>query len=97
VFNAAVYSGQEVMPDIPNMTDKQLKLLVEQAAGVDVLSNAYDLARERMLAKRLTRAQAQIGYDRANDRLTDAMRPANVSQRRTRRTGAGSRRARSSA
>jgi DNA repair exonuclease SbcCD ATPase subunit len=73
VFNAAVYSGQEVMPDIPNMTDKQLKLLVEQAAGVDVLSNAYDLARERARRASETRAAAQIGYDRANDRLTDAM------------------------
>jgi DNA repair exonuclease SbcCD ATPase subunit len=73
VFNAAVYSGQEVMPDIPNMTDKQLKLLVEQAAGVDVLSNAYDLARERARSASDTRAQAQIAFDRANDRLTDAM------------------------
>jgi DNA repair exonuclease SbcCD ATPase subunit len=72
VFNAAVYSGQEQMPDIPNMTDKQLKLLVEQAAGVDVLSNAYELARERSRKASDVRASAQIGYDRANDRLNDA-------------------------
>jgi DNA repair exonuclease SbcCD ATPase subunit len=72
VFNAAVYSGQEQMPDIPNMTDKQLKLLVEQAAGVDVLSNAYDLARERARNASDVRASAQIAYDRATDRLNDA-------------------------
>lgn len=72
VFNAAVYSGQEAMPDIPNMTDKQLKLLVEQAAGVDVLSNAYDIARERARSASETRAQAQIAYDRTTERLSDA-------------------------
>jgi DNA repair exonuclease SbcCD ATPase subunit len=72
VFNAAVYSGQEAMPDIPNMTDKQLKLLVEQAAGVDVLSNAYDIARERARKASETRSSAQVAYDRANERLTDA-------------------------
>lgn len=72
VFNAAVYSGQEMMPDIPRMTDKQLKTLVEQAAGVDVLTTAYDLARERVREKSQVRAQAQVDYDRALQRHADA-------------------------
>jgi DNA repair exonuclease SbcCD ATPase subunit len=49
VFTAAVYAGQEKMPDLPGMTDKQLKLLIEEAAGVEVLSEAYAEARKRAL------------------------------------------------
>lgn len=41
VFVATVYAGQEAMPDIPNMTDKQLKALIESVIGVEKLSNAY--------------------------------------------------------
>lgn len=48
VFMAAIYAGQEVMPDIPKMTDKQLKLLIEEAAGVDRLESAYLIAREKL-------------------------------------------------
>jgi DNA repair exonuclease SbcCD ATPase subunit len=50
VFMAAVYAGQECMPDLPGMTDKQLKLLIEEAAGVEVLSEAYAEARSRHIA-----------------------------------------------
>lgn len=48
VFQAAVYAGQERMPDLPSMTDKQLKLMIEEAAGVEVLAKAYLKARERL-------------------------------------------------
>lgn len=41
VFVATVYAGQEAMPDIPNMTDKQLKELIESVIGVEKLSDAY--------------------------------------------------------
>ena len=50
VFNAAIYFGQEKMPDLPAMTDKNLKLLIEEAAGVEVLNKAYDIARVQALA-----------------------------------------------
>jgi len=50
VFKAAVYSGQEQMPDLPGMTDKELKLLVEEAAGITVLQDAYEIARSEALA-----------------------------------------------
>lgn len=53
VFTGAVYAGQERMPDLPGMTDKQLKVLVEEAAGVTLLEKAYDLAKEScQVAKR---------------------------------------------
>jgi len=47
VFQASVYCGQEKMPDLPGMTDKQLKLLIEEAAGVELLADAYQIARTR--------------------------------------------------
>ena len=49
VFCASVYAGQEKMPDLPGMTDKQLKLLIEEAAGVEVLSAAHKVALSRQL------------------------------------------------
>lgn len=47
VFMAAIYAGQEAMPDLPKMTDKQLKLLIEESAGVERLETAYSKAREK--------------------------------------------------
>jgi DNA repair exonuclease SbcCD ATPase subunit len=48
VFIAAVYSGQEAMPDLPRMKDRELKTLIEEAAGLQRIERAYELARERM-------------------------------------------------
>lgn len=48
VFQAAVYAGQEKMPDLPAMTDKHLKLMIEEAAGTEVLAKAHTIARERL-------------------------------------------------
>ncbi len=48
VFMAAIYAGQEEMPDLPKMTDKQLKLLIEEAAGVERLEQAYAVARDEL-------------------------------------------------
>ena len=41
VFSSVVYAGQEKMPNLPGMTDKQLKLIVEEAAGVDKFEKAF--------------------------------------------------------
>jgi DNA repair exonuclease SbcCD ATPase subunit len=79
VFTAAVYAGQEKMPDLPGMTDKQLKLLIEEAAGVEVLSEAYAEARKRAIdadsarnlaASELTNAKAAVAA--AEDELKAA-------------------------
>lgn len=45
VFRASVYAGQNSMPDLPGMTDKNLKLVVEEAAGTTILDAAYGKAR----------------------------------------------------
>jgi DNA repair exonuclease SbcCD ATPase subunit len=45
VFRAAVYLGQEGMPDLPAMTDKRLKELIEEAAGLSAIEACYDRAR----------------------------------------------------
>ncbi len=47
VFVGSIYAGQERMPDLPGMTDKQLKILIEEASGVTVLEAAYAEARQR--------------------------------------------------
>ncbi|HID2596545.1 TPA: AAA family ATPase [Klebsiella pneumoniae] len=47
VFMASFYASQEAMPDLPGMSDKNLKTIVEEAAGVDRLTKAYAIARER--------------------------------------------------
>lgn len=47
VFVAAVYSGQEIMPDLPKMKDKELKMLIEESAGLQRIEKAYALSRER--------------------------------------------------
>lgn len=47
VFMAAVYAGQEVMPDLPKMTDRELKRLIEEAAGLERIERAYEEARTR--------------------------------------------------
>jgi DNA repair exonuclease SbcCD ATPase subunit len=49
VFKGSIYAGQEQMPDLPGMTDKQLKLLVEEAAGVEELAEAHQLVQKDCL------------------------------------------------
>lgn len=48
VFCNAIYAGQEKTPDLPGMTDKMLKVLIEEAAGINKLERAYKVARDRM-------------------------------------------------
>lgn len=65
VFNAAIYAGQENIPDIPAMTDKQLKLLIEEAAGIERIERAYEIARGRM-------NEAQREYEAHIAKITNA-------------------------
>lgn len=75
VFAAAVYTGQEAMVDIPSLSDRQLKSLIEEAAGIDLIEQAYEIARERMrevsnevesASEAVTRANVE--QDRAGER-----------------------------
>jgi DNA repair exonuclease SbcCD ATPase subunit len=47
VFKSAIYAGQEDMPDLPKMTDKPLKMLIEKASGIERLEAAYTIANKR--------------------------------------------------
>lgn len=62
VFNAAVYAGQEQMPDLPGMTDKALKTLIEESAGIQRLQTAS------VVATRKAR-EAESAYAKLVDRL----------------------------
>lgn len=48
VFRAAIYSGQEAQIDLPSLTDKHLKTIVEEAAGINKMQEAHQVARTRL-------------------------------------------------
>lgn len=48
VFRSSVYAGQDAQIDLPNMTDKFLKQIVEEAAGIDRLQNAHEAAKAKL-------------------------------------------------
>ena len=72
VFMASVYCGQEKMPDLPGMTDKQLKLLIEEAAGVEVLSDAYTVARNKCTAATSRLDSVKALWKINSERIIDA-------------------------
>jgi hypothetical protein len=63
VFKAAVYCGQEAMPDLPRMKDRELKTLIEEAAGLQRIEKAYELARERGNAAKGLVSRAELDVD----------------------------------
>jgi DNA repair exonuclease SbcCD ATPase subunit len=85
VFTAAIYAGQEAMPDLPSMTDKQIKMLIEEAAGITHLDKAYDIAlsRAREIATELETARRQeeradVAVEHARQRLEDGKQSVKV-------------------
>lgn len=48
VFMSSVYAGQEMMPNLPALTDKNLKVLIEEAAGIQVLEQAHTVAKRKL-------------------------------------------------
>jgi len=80
VFNTAVYAGQEQMPDLPGMTDKQLKMLIEEAAGVERLQQAHivaikklSVAKSKMDAIESNVVSEMSGREDDGRKLTDAL------------------------
>lgn len=65
VFIAAIYSGQEMMPDLPRMTDRELKRLIEEAAGLQRIELAYEEARARRTTLSGQLATADMALDNA--------------------------------
>ena len=83
VFIAAVYSGQEAMPDLPRMKDRELKTLIEEAAGMQRIERAYEEARDRMntaktdLAQRTTKLEStKVAHHMANVALEEIQEQA---------------------
>jgi len=72
VFRASVYAGQGQMPDLPGMTDKNLKLLVEEAAGTTILDTAYAKARNYMGVVKADVVMAKNALD-TNIRMTEEL------------------------
>lgn len=68
VFTAAIYAGQEAMPDLPKMTDKALKVLIEEAAGINILERAYEIARTKVTAAEAEFARVERERERAVER-----------------------------
>jgi DNA repair exonuclease SbcCD ATPase subunit len=79
VFVGSIYAGQERMPDLPGMTDKQLKILIEEASGVTVLEEAYSVARLRAGDAKTAAAGVVTKFDNiilARDRDEDNLKNA---------------------
>jgi DNA repair exonuclease SbcCD ATPase subunit len=68
VFRASIYAAQEQMPDLPAMTDKNLKVLIEEASGVTLLEAAYKEARTRLDLAKTEVAAATDNYEKVVDR-----------------------------
>jgi DNA repair exonuclease SbcCD ATPase subunit len=73
VFTAAIYAGQEQMPDLPRMTDKELKELIEESAGMTTLQAAYEVAKEQTRIAKVRSSDAVGGLTRAEGMLKDAL------------------------
>ncbi|WP_297478281.1 AAA family ATPase [Ferrovum sp.] len=70
VFTASVYCGQEKMVDLPAMTDKMLKVLIEEAAGTEVLTSAYAVALKNLAEENARVEKAKRELERATDMKT---------------------------
>jgi len=45
VFNASIYMGQDRMVDLPSLTDRELKTLIEESLGLSVMDDAHAIAK----------------------------------------------------
>lgn len=71
VFTSSIYAAQEKMPDLPNMTDKFLKILIEEAAGITKLQNAYEKAKKITNESVAKLELAKSNQNRIHERLKD--------------------------
>lgn len=72
VFSSAIYAGQEAMPDLPGMTDKQLKVLVEEAAGINELQQAHEIAKQELAGAKLKVQELTTGINNAIANIASA-------------------------
>ncbi len=72
VFVAAVYAAQGKMPNLPAMTDGELKQIIEKASSVDVLVSAYRIARDKLNEAERKYDSWRLEHVRAERDVTDA-------------------------
>lgn len=72
VFAGSIYAGQEKMPDLPAMTDKNLKALIEEASGSTILEAAYAEARTHLTAVKTGYTSAVAAVERLQEKVEDA-------------------------
>lgn len=72
VFAASIYAGQEQMPDLPRMTDKQLKMLIEEASGTERLERAYVVAQSKVTVAKSMLAAKASGIERINRNIVES-------------------------
>ena len=71
VFRSAIYAAQDAIPNLPGMTDKHLKEIVEEAAGVNRLADAYRIAREDYKARELSASNINTKLNGIKSQLVD--------------------------
>lgn len=71
VFMAAIYAGQEVTPDLPKMADRQLKILIEEASGVERLEKAFELSKLKVTELKVKLATVVSRLSIESDSLLD--------------------------
>jgi DNA repair exonuclease SbcCD ATPase subunit len=72
VFISAVLAGQDQMPDLPGMTDKNLKVIVEEAAGTTVLEKGHKVALAQLRDAEAACAAANLVLANAGTQLDGA-------------------------
>ncbi|MEO9497639.1 MAG: AAA family ATPase [Vibrio splendidus] len=70
VFCAAIYAGQENLVDLPAMTDKFLKTVVEEAAGIDRLQRGYAIASKNVTIEKGKVNETSAKIDGVNSRIS---------------------------
>lgn len=79
VFAASIYAAQEKMPDLPAMTDKNLKVIIEEASGASLLENVYrhaakalNDAEKELVTRKATASASQSQLDFIRSQLVNA-------------------------
>ena len=71
VFTSSVYAAQEMMPNLPGMTDKNLKTLIESASGTTRLASAHEQAKQELVVVMSAHADILANIKRMGDSRTE--------------------------
>lgn len=72
VFRSAVYLAQDGMPDLPGMTDKALKEIIEESAGLTKLDEASKIASAKLSEAKKAHSLSQTDLMMAASNLDSA-------------------------